>query len=181
MRCHGDLSIATGPCQLREVFRSVFRNRCGLQSGKIDGRCLTVREHVASRWQCHRAVSEILSSAANAMSHKVAGGVVHDVLRLVLLGSFCLAGVTSLYAADLPDWQTQRSALPQLPPPVAEDWLVDRVVRQAGVYQGANPAEIVLDNGLVRRTFRLSPNAATVALDGLTRKECVRAIRAARG
>lgn len=104
--------------------------------------------------------------------------VVHDAMRLVLLGSLCLAGVTSLCAADLPDWQAQRSALPQLPPPVAEDWLVDRVLRQAGVYQGANLAEIVLDNGLVRRTFRLSPNAATVALDGLTRNESfVRAVR----
>jgi hypothetical protein len=35
----------------------------------------------------------------------------------------------------------------------------------AGVYRGPDEAEIVLDNGLVRRVFRLRPALATVALD----------------
>lgn len=61
-------------------------------------------------------------------------------------------------------------SLPSLPraadgPPA--DWLVRPVARKAGVFRGAAPAELVLDNGLVRRTFRLAPNAATVGLDNL--------------
>jgi len=51
--------------------------------------------------------------------------------------------------------------------PVKADWLVETIGRRAGVYR-SGPNEIVLTNGLVRRTFRLSPNAATVGFDNLT-------------
>lgn len=39
------------------------------------------------------------------------------------------------------------------------------VETRAGVFQGGDEHEIVLDNGLVRRVFRLSPGLATTALD----------------
>jgi len=45
------------------------------------------------------------------------------------------------------------------------DWLVHRASVRAGVYRGGGGDELVLDNGLVRRVFRLSPAVATVALD----------------
>lgn len=51
--------------------------------------------------------------------------------------------------------------------PVAVDWLVTPVKRRAALYRGKNDREIVLDNGLVRRTFRLAPNGATVGFDNL--------------
>lgn len=47
------------------------------------------------------------------------------------------------------------------------DWLITPQAYQAGVYKSTNGKELVLSNGLVRRAFRLSPNAATVALDNL--------------
>ena len=37
----------------------------------------------------------------------------------------------------------------------------------AAVYRGAGEDEIVLSNGLIRRTFRVAPNAAPVAFDNL--------------
>ncbi len=60
--------------------------------------------------------------------------------------------------------------LPPLPakaiaPPT--DWLIDPSPYKAGVYRSQRSDEVVLDNGLVRRTFRVAPNAATVGLDNL--------------
>jgi hypothetical protein len=58
------------------------------------------------------------------------------------------------------------------------DWLVETPTRKAGVFRGSEPDELVLDNGLVRRIFRVAPNAATVAVDQLTTGESlVRSVR----
>ncbi len=65
-------------------------------------------------------------------------------------------------------WRDQLKSLPIAPPPVAEDWLVSQIDRPAGIYRAKHRHELVLDNGLIRRVFRLAPNAATVALDQLT-------------
>lgn len=53
------------------------------------------------------------------------------------------------------------------------DWLLDAQPYKAGVFQGDTPGEVVLQNGLVRRTFKLAPNAATVGLDNLMTSESV--------
>ncbi|MCC7261108.1 MAG: alpha-galactosidase [Candidatus Latescibacteria bacterium] len=47
------------------------------------------------------------------------------------------------------------------------DWLLDPTPYKAGLHQGGQPHELVLGNGLLSRTFRLHPNAATVAFDNL--------------
>ena len=47
------------------------------------------------------------------------------------------------------------------------DWLVTPVTTPATVATAREDKEIVLSNGLIRRTFRLRPNAATVAYDNL--------------
>ena len=47
----------------------------------------------------------------------------------------------------------------------ATDWLLDPSGYTATVT--SSKAEIILQNGLVRRTFRVAPNATTVALDHL--------------
>ncbi len=49
----------------------------------------------------------------------------------------------------------------------APDWLLDSSPYKASVSRTDHADELVLDNGLVRRTFRLAPNAATVGLDNL--------------
>jgi len=51
--------------------------------------------------------------------------------------------------------------------PVGVDWLVRAAPREAGVYRTDSPDEIVLTNGLISRTFRLSPDGATVGFDNL--------------
>ncbi|NQU23311.1 MAG: alpha-galactosidase [Candidatus Nealsonbacteria bacterium] len=65
---------------------------------------------------------------------------------------------------------TDTASLPKLPrapsaPPT--DWLIDASPYKAAVYRTEMPDEIVLGNGLIRRTFRLAPNAATVGFDNL--------------
>jgi len=47
------------------------------------------------------------------------------------------------------------------------DWLLDRAKSTAGVYRTERTDEIVLSNGLISRTFRLDPEAATVGFDNL--------------
>ena len=57
--------------------------------------------------------------------------------------------------------------------PVSTDWLVTPSERRAGVYRTQRDDQIVLDNGLIRRTFRLKPNGATVGLDNLMTGQAV--------
>ncbi|MBM3881409.1 MAG: alpha-galactosidase [Verrucomicrobia bacterium] len=63
------------------------------------------------------------------------------------------------------------AALPSLPTQEAElppsDWLVRPGSVAAGVFRTAETNEIALANGLIRRTFRVAPNGATVGLDNL--------------
>ena len=53
------------------------------------------------------------------------------------------------------------------------DWLIDPSPYRAGVFRGHHADEIILSNGLVRRTFRIAPNLATVAIDNLVTGESV--------
>ncbi|MCC6144467.1 MAG: hypothetical protein IT368_11735, partial [Candidatus Hydrogenedentes bacterium] len=63
-------------------------------------------------------------------------------------------------------WGTELADLPVAPEGhVAGDWLVDEAAQAAGVYRSADGKDLVLSNGIVRRVFRLAPNAATIALD----------------
>lgn len=55
---------------------------------------------------------------------------------------------------------------PAAPPP-AHDWLIDPVREPARVVASADGRTLHLENGLLRRSFRLAPAAATVALDDL--------------
>ncbi len=51
--------------------------------------------------------------------------------------------------------------------PVEADWLIERIARKAGVFSNQDRREIVMSNGLISRTFRIAPNAATIAVDNL--------------
>jgi hypothetical protein len=50
---------------------------------------------------------------------------------------------------------------------VDSDWLVTRVAEPVKVKEVKGGKEIVMSNGLIRRRFRLAPNAATVGYDNL--------------
>jgi len=58
------------------------------------------------------------------------------------------------------------------------DWLLDPSAFKARVARSADGGEVVLDNGLVRRAIRLTPNAATVSFENLmTGESIIRAVR----
>ena len=58
------------------------------------------------------------------------------------------------------------------------DWLVKPVGAVAGVYRTGHANEIAMTNGLIRRTWRLQPNAATAAYDNLmTGSSLLRAVK----
>ena len=73
-------------------------------------------------------------------------------------------------------------SLPILDVPPSEraeqDWLLDASSYVARLGRSTDSKELVLDNGLVRRAWRLAPNAACVAFDDLMRGESLlRAVR----
>ena len=53
------------------------------------------------------------------------------------------------------------------------DWLVTSVREPVTVKERLDGREIVLSNGLISRTFRLSPNAATIGYDNLMTGESI--------
>ena len=75
--------------------------------------------------------------------------------------------------------------LAQLPPlpearrrPPRTDWLIDPAPFTADVYRGEGESEIVLDNGLIGRTWRLHPNGATVGYENrMTGESVIRSVR----
>ncbi len=56
--------------------------------------------------------------------------------------------------ANMPVWQKEMNN------PHRQDWLVTPVTMKAGVYSSPNGKNIILFNGLVKRVFRIQPNAA---------------------
>jgi hypothetical protein len=54
---------------------------------------------------------------------------------------------------------------------VNTDWLITKVDLPSLVYKQANEKEIVISNGLISRTFRLTPNCATVEFKNLVNGE----------
>jgi len=67
--------------------------------------------------------------------------------------------------------------LPLLPEELTQrpdyDWLVAPAKQRAGVYRSRDSREIVMNNGLISRTWRLAPNAATVAFDNLMADQAI--------
>ena len=53
------------------------------------------------------------------------------------------------------------------------DWLLNGASYKTTVTENSGKNEVTLDNGLLRRTFRIAPNAATVRLDNLVTGEAL--------
>ena len=59
-----------------------------------------------------------------------------------------------------------------------KDWLVEEVKLPSKVLRNEKGNEIILSNGLISRTFRISPNAATITFKKLyNQEELVRAVK----
>jgi len=84
--------------------------------------------------------------------------------QVLLLVALCISWHTS---------QTQNELLPEpkWPDPIKTDWLLDATPFKAGVYKGPTTNTLSLSNGLLRRTFLLQPNLATIGLDNLMNGE----------
>ena len=86
----------------------------------------------------------------------------------------CCAGAFSCHLLSPTDCSGQIQSLPLLhesQQPSKTDWLINPTSFRAGVFRTSSPDEIALDNKLIRRTFRLAPNGATVAFDNLVTGE----------
>ncbi|MBI5095357.1 MAG: alpha-galactosidase [Candidatus Hydrogenedentes bacterium] len=83
-------------------------------------------------------------------------------LSAILIGLFAAspAARAAVTMPELPAAETQ-------PLHPNSDWLTAPTPWKAVVTRGANANEIVMSNGLIRRTWRVAPNAATVAYDNL--------------
>ena len=84
-------------------------------------------------------------------------------------------------ALSIPQAPLDLSSLPPGEPsplsPAAKDWLVQGAPRAATIYRDEAGKAIVLDNGLLRRTIRITGTAATVGLDDLmTGRSLLRAV-----
>jgi len=98
------------------------------------------------------------------------------IAKTIVWWGLLSAGAVVLAGAETPrpSGLESLSPLPEEPAPGArEDWLIVPGARKSGVYRGARPQEIVMTNGLIRRTWRLAPNAATVGFDNLTSGEAL--------
>lgn len=70
-----------------------------------------------------------------------------------------------LLAAVAPAVETQPA------PAVPVDWLIDPSSFKAQIREDKTKHELILDNGLARRTFQLTPNAACISLENLSSRE----------
>ena len=60
---------------------------------------------------------------------------------------------------------------------IDNDWLVSDVDAKAGVFKNSKGNELIMSNGIISRSLRISPNAATVSLKNLTeQEELIRAV-----
>ncbi len=100
--------------------------------------------------------------------------------RLALLG---MAGGMAIgsFPASATSLADAVRALPECPTPVPApvgDWLISSQRHPARLYRRSDGKGIVLDNGLIRRTWRLEPDAATVGFDNLmTDQPVIRAVK----
>ncbi|MGI9430013.1 MAG: hypothetical protein ACR2NM_15235 [Bythopirellula sp.] len=62
--------------------------------------------------------------------------------------------------------------------PLSSDYLIQTPQSRAAVYRSNDARELILDNGLIRRSWRIEPNGACVAFDNLmTRQSMLRSVR----
>ena len=83
---------------------------------------------------------------------------------------YAILAILALACSQLPEGPAAASG--------AADWLIDPSPFRATISTNAAANEIMLGNGLVRRVFKLSPDAATVAFDNLmTGASILRSVR----
>ncbi len=100
----------------------------------------------------------------------------------IIIGIVLCFPSTMIFASDSNtapgDWRAEVKKLPVIPACEKADWLIESTGRKADAFRGSDPRDLVIDNGLIRRTFRLEPNVACIGLSQLTsNKSFLRAVR----
>ena len=100
------------------------------------------------------------------------------ICTLMSLVSICFFAPAGVCADSLADAIARLPELTgDLAKPAGGDWLVVPTTRKAGVYR-SGPREICMANGLLRRTWRIAPAAATVGMEDLsTGRQLLRSVR----
>lgn len=90
-------------------------------------------------------------------------------LKIFFLLLFCHQ---SLFSQSIPTWNMNFDQTP------VRDWLIEPPAQKAGVYLSQNKKDIILYNGLVKRSFRIGPNLACIDFRNLSSgQQLLRAIR----
>src|SRR5437660_435109 len=83
------------------------------------------------------------------------------------LGCFVIAGAVENNAAILTNSASFHTSDTPLAKVRATDWLIDPANTGASISRGEDNQSLVLENGLIKRTFRLSSTPGTVGFDNL--------------
>ena len=76
------------------------------------------------------------------------------------------------FSQQLTVWNPQSDKL------AADDWLVKPVMNKAGIYESGDKKNIILYNGLLKRSFRISPNVACIDFKNMSNgQQLLRAIK----
>ena len=119
-----------------------------------------------------RSPCSLLTCVGAILTHFIAAASADDLQRATPPGDASVPGFVKNVNPSLPPLTNEAREA------VEADWLVTPVKRATTIYRGEGPNEIVMTNGLIRRTWRLQPNAATVAFDNLmTRASIIRGVK----
>lgn len=102
--------------------------------------------------------------------------VVHSLWAIAIL--LAAAGPGSSRAADVLTSAATLPAAPRTGLARSGDWLLNPSSFRARAYRGDTDRDLVVENGLIRRVFRVAPNAATVGFENLmTGESIIRAVK----
>ena len=95
-----------------------------------------------------------------------------SVLSLCIVISVTATLGFSQGTSILPQWNKSFDASPKT------DWLVDPPDIKANIYRSSDGKDIILFNGLIRRTFRLNPNLACIGyINATSGQQLLRAVK----
>lgn len=102
------------------------------------------------------------------------------MIRKILIASLCISLSFKIYSST-PSY-IKTDTLPILSDEclhgIEEDWLVKKINVKSGLFRNEKGDILTISNGLISRSFKLSPNCATISLKQLTRQEeLIRAVK----
>ncbi len=95
-------------------------------------------------------------------------------MKIRLLTFLLFFNVLIISAQKLPRWSSEKDNNITF-----SDWLIEPVTEKAGIYMDQSGKNIILYNGLVKRTFRITPDVACIDFKNMTNnQQLLRAVKA---